>query len=575
MEITTDLQQFSSDYMDDSYGRGTSPFEQEMVSITKQDYIKLTSQISYWKAQHNIAKEKIAKLAQKLHFREGQVKDLRNRLFGKRSEKKSSPKSEKNNSANSSNRPRGQQNNSVGHGRTHRPDLPIINELHDLADDKKKCSQCGLAHIPIPALDEKSEIITVEVKAHTRCIHRTAYQRNPGCQCEGTPTIITAPPPDKLIVSGSYDIPFWVEIILGKYCYGQPTNRYLKDLSDQALPVSAGTVAGGLQKIAPLFTPIIEAFYCKQMSEKLFHNDETRWEVFVDIEGKVGTRWYLWVTRSESVIFYCIDPSRSTAVPGAHFAGLQNEQVIIVCDRYSAYKKLARLSTAILLAYCWAHVRRDFLNAAISFKVLEPWALQWKEFIATLYHLNQLRLEQWDPVYPLSKQSAKFKQRHQAVQEILQSMYNKAKEVVGINKEKNLDAGRIETSVVGIKSSAEKQQIKVYQSLLNHWEGLTLFMNNPQVPLDNNIAENSIRNPVTGRKAYYGSGSIWSAELAATLFGILQTLILWKINPRHWLSAYFKACAKNSGQAPKNIAPFIPWEMDDHRKEQLSRPEPP
>ena len=83
MEITTELQQFSSDYMDGSYGRGTSPFEQEMVSITKQDYIKLTSQISYWKAQHNIAKEKIAKLAQKLHFREGQIKDLRNRLFGK------------------------------------------------------------------------------------------------------------------------------------------------------------------------------------------------------------------------------------------------------------------------------------------------------------------------------------------------------------------------------------------------------------------------------------------------------------------------------------------------------------
>jgi transposase len=43
--------------------------------------------------------------------------------------------------------------------------------------------------------------------------------------------------------------------------------------------------------------------YCQQMSEPLFHNDETRWEVFVELEGKVGTRWYLWVTRSPSVIF--------------------------------------------------------------------------------------------------------------------------------------------------------------------------------------------------------------------------------------------------------------------------------
>jgi transposase len=39
----------------------------------------------------------------------------------------------------------------------------------------------------------------------------------------------------------------------------------------------------------------------------------------VEIEGKVGTRWYLWVTRSPSVVFYCIDPSRRAAVPGAHF----------------------------------------------------------------------------------------------------------------------------------------------------------------------------------------------------------------------------------------------------------------
>ena len=573
--MTTDLQSLASDCPTDSFNTVATPFEQEMVSITKQDYIKLTTQTNYWQAQHAKAKEKITNLEQKIHYKNGQIKDLQNRLFGKRSEKQSSPKSEKNNSPNSSNRSRGQQQNSAGHGRTVRPDLAVTHEQYDLPEDKKQCPECGLPHIPNPALDETSEIITVEVKAHTRCIHRSAYQRNPGCQCEGMPAIITAPPIDKLIPSGSYDIPFWVEIILGKYRYGQPTNRYLQDLSDQALPVSAGTVAGGLQKIAPLFTPVIEALYVKQMSEKLFHNDETRWEVFVDIEGKAGTRWYLWVTRSESVIFYCIDPGRGTAVPGAHFAGLQNERVILVCDRYGAYKKLARLSDAILLAFCWAHVRRDFLNAALSFKTLEPWALQWKEFIGTLYHLNQLRLAHWDPALSVVRQSADFKHYHEALQLLLQSMHNEAKEVVDRNKVENLEAGRKEKSLAGIKSSAGKQQIKVYRSLLNHWEGLTLFMNNPEVPLDNNIAENSIRNPVTGRKAYYGSGSIWSAELAATLFSLLQTLVLWNINPRHWLSAYFKACAKNSGKAPDNIKPFIPWEMDADRIDLLSRPEPP
>ncbi len=156
----------------------------------------------------------------------------------------------------------------------------------------------------------------------------------------------------------------------------------------KGLAVSVGTVAGGLQYLTPLFEPIIEALYSQQMSENLFHNDETRWEVFVETLGKSGSRWYLWLTRSRSVVYYCIDPSRGAAVPGAHFAGLQRDRAILVCDRYSAYKKLARLSDIILLAFCWAHVRRDFLNAGRSFNTLEAWAQTFKERIGSLYHLN-------------------------------------------------------------------------------------------------------------------------------------------------------------------------------------------
>ena len=133
---------------------------------------------------------------------------------------------------------------------------------------------------------------------------------------------------------------------------------------------------------------------------------------------------------AESVIFYCIDPSRSAAVPGAHFAGLQVDQVIIVCDRYSAYKKLARLAPDMLLAFCWAHVRRDFLDAGRSFVELEGWALEWKERIAALYHLNRLRLEQWDPERALTEQSDAFRQHHDDLQAALEHMHAEATRVV-------------------------------------------------------------------------------------------------------------------------------------------------
>jgi transposase len=182
-------------------------------------------------------------------------------------------------------------------------------------------------------LDEVSEIIEIDVKAYTRRIHRPAYVRNPGCHCADTQTVMIAPPPPRLIPRSPYGVSFWVEVLLSKFQYGQPTHRHLQDLSDRSLPVSPGTVAGGLQVLTPLFEPIMEGLYQKQMTETLFHNDETRWEVFVELEDKVGSRWYLWVTRSASVVFFVLDPHRSAAVPGAHFAGLQNERVIIVCGR--------------------------------------------------------------------------------------------------------------------------------------------------------------------------------------------------------------------------------------------------
>ena len=294
-----------------------SPFSREWVTITKQEHIDLKCRANYWEAQHARVKSESEALKQEILLKDAKIRDLQNRLFGKKSEKSSPLKSEKGTAHTPATRKRGQQPGRPGHGRTQRPALPVVYAQSDLPEEEKSCPICGLPHRRNPALDAYSEVIEVEVKAYVRRITRPAYTRNPGCTCEKTPTILTAPPPPRLIPRSAYGVSFWVEVILSKYRYGQPSNRWLEDLSDRGVPVSPGTLAGGLQALAPLLEPILEALYCRQMSERLFHNDETRWEVFVEIAGKVGTRWYLWVTCSPSVVFYCIDPSRSAAVPGA------------------------------------------------------------------------------------------------------------------------------------------------------------------------------------------------------------------------------------------------------------------
>src|SRR5207249_11636647 len=111
---------------------------------------------------------------------------------------------------------------------------------------------------------------------------------------------------------------------------------------------------------------------------------------------------------------------------------------------------------------------------------------------------------------------------------------------------------------------------KVLESLGNHWTGLTVFVEHPEVPMDNNTAERAQRGPVVGRKNYYGSGAVWAGQLAAMLFSLVQTLCLWRLNPRAWLTAYLEACAAAGGQAPANLESFLPWNMSAERRQEWS-----
>ena len=112
------------------------------------------------------------------------------------------------------------------------------------------------------------------------------------------------------------------------------------------------------------------------MSENRFHNDESVWRIFESVVGKVGNRWWLWVCRSASVVYYKIAPGRGANVVVEHFEkSTQDNIIIVVCDRYSAYKSLAKQLSFIILAFCWAHVCRDFLDAAKKYPKLEDWAL--------------------------------------------------------------------------------------------------------------------------------------------------------------------------------------------------------
>jgi len=509
-----------------------APFAQMMISISQQEYVQLKWGAQYWQAQHRGALRREAVLEGQIETLRAQVRDLRQRLFGRKTEKSAAQSEQQ--SKPESKRPRGQQPGSVGHGRVDFSHLSAREEERDLSEAQRCCPQCGKAAAAFPGTED-SEVIEIEVQAYRRVIRRKRYRAS--CQCGCLPGIMTAPAPARLIPKGIVGISVWVEIVLGKYLYAQPTNRLLQSWASIGLTLSHGTLIGGLKYLAPLFTPVLQALQARQLTEGLCHADETGWRVFEPIEGKVGYRWYLWVIRSTSGIVYVMAPGRGAKVPLEYFSKLL-VQTVLVCDRYAAYKKLARIM-GLMLAFCWAHVRRDFLTLGRSYPDTEVWAMGWVQRIGTLYHLNDARLA-------VRGESGSFAERDRRLRTHLEQM-------------------RADRDAQLADASLRRAAHKVLVSLQNHWEGLTVFVERPEIAMDNNTAEAALRNEVLGRKAYYGSGSVWAAHLAGSLFSILMTLVhCWRINPRRWLTEYLQACAEH-GAAPQDLSPFLPWMMSAQR----------
>jgi transposase len=492
--------------------------------------------LGYYRNAFERAKAREQELARENAQLQARIRQLEQRIFGRKTESATAAASAMPSlPANAPATPpkrrrRGQQPGKRGPKRRDYSHLPVVEEFHDLPADQQHCRQCGQAFTPFPGTED-STVLEIEVRAHRRLIRRRRYRRV--CKCGNHPGIVTAPAPAKIIPKSLLGVSIWVEILLDKYLFYRPTYRFLADWQTLELDLSLGTVTEGLRHLAPLFEPVYVALVERSQQQPLWHADETRWLVFVSVEGKVGYRWYLWVFHAKEVVVFILAQGRSHDTPEDHLGPV--ESGILVVDRYKAYQAIDKVKSGlIVLAFCWAHVRRDFLEVARGWEKLQEWGLDWVQEIGELYKRNDDRVK----LLGLSG----FEQADQQVRQQVEYLEEKAA--------KELADEHLHPACR-----------KTLESLGNHWTGLTVFVEHPEVPMDNNTAERAHRGPVVGRKNYYGSGAIWAGQLATTLFSLFQTLALWNINPRMWLRAYLEGCARAGGKVPADVSNYLPWNM--------------
>jgi len=171
---------------------------------------------------------------------------------------------------------------------------------------------------------------------------------------------------------------------------------------------------------------------------------------------------------------------------------------------------------------------------------LNKWIEGWIEKIANLYHINNERVKYNSPD-PLFKE---------------------------YDEKLKVNIGKI-NSLINMEYNHPKQN-DIMKSMKQHWKGLTLFVDHPQIPMDNNLAERMLRPMVIGRKNYWGNHSLWAGELTCAMFSIIQTCLMHEISPRAYLNYYFEECAKKgitSNEA--EIGQFLPSKLSEDLKKEL------
>ena len=446
---------------------------------------------------------------------------VKNKFFGKSSERSPKPKSEE-----------GQKKSGTKKKRVllpseRYPEAPLI-ERHITLDVLPSCGCCG-TQMYDTGMTEDSEYLTVIPKQHLVVLQmRHKY----GCgKCHGD--MKTAPAPPKIIEGGAFSDEMVIDASLSKYCDLIPMERYaamagregLKDLPPQSL-------IEGSHKLAAFVKPAYEKVKTEVTSSFVWHADETPHKM---LEGSPIRNWYLWGFSTPTASYFEYHSTRSGDV--ACELLLNSRCRFLVSDVFSGYnkavkdanKKRAELKLELIVnVYCNAHSRRKFSEADKIFEQLIENAKSEEEKASLEAGRREVRffLSHYRRIYRLEELAKEYPDKKAKIRERMRKYFEKM---------------RVKALGDLAGYSAKSSFGKAMSYFLKNYEGLTRFLKNNDLPIDNNPQERLLRNPVIGRKTWYGTHSKLGAQTAAILFSLVETCKLNKVNPREYFKKLVEA----------------------------------
>ena len=200
---------------------------------------------------------------------------------------------------------------------------------------------------------------------------------------------------------------------------------------------------------------------------------------------------------------------------------------VVMCDAYGAYGSLARSSEGRLrLAHCFAHARRKFFE------------------IRTLYP-EQARqaIDMIDALFLLERELPSADLDGEAKLLALELRRQRR------DTESRVIVERLRLWAEQQKALPRSALAEAIGYLLGNWKGLTAFLDDPLIPLDNNRTERALRGMVLGRKNHYGSRSVRGTQVAAISYTLIETCVLCGVDPEAYLGFVARAALRQPGTA--------------------------
>jgi transposase len=372
-------------------------------------------------------------------------------------------------------------------------------------------TNCPCCRSPMHVIGEETSERLDVIPAQFRVIvtHRPKY----ACRaCEEA--VVQAPAPERLIKGGLPTEAMVAYVLVAKYAWHLPLYRQTQMLLAQGIDIKRAVLAFWVGYAAAELMPLYLRLRELILASAKIAIDETVVPVLDPGRGRTKKGYFWAVARDDRpwsgsdppAVAYSYAPGRG-AVHALKL--LDHYRGIVQCDGYAAYKNVAEAACrgAITLAFCWAHLRRKFFDIAKEGNA--PIASEALERIAKLYVIEKT----------IRGQSA--------------------------GDRRSVRQERSKPLVLELRTWLEQQLARVsaksliadaIRYALNHWDGLTRFLDDGRVELDTNVVERNIRPIVLNRKNALFAGHDQGAENWACIASLVETCKLHGVDPQTYFT---------------------------------------